>query len=134
MDVDEGKGKAKEKGEGSKAESSMSSVSCTRKSTNLIIFAIADGPKVEAGATYDPNLLPDHRGDYFQHPKARLIQQDYTDINKNLIAPWKTYEALPVGTVVLINAAVNCWKMKVTSETYRKVRQAVHWCFLFLLC
>ena len=73
------------------------------------------------GATYDPNLLPDHRGEYFQHPKARLIQQDYRDIDKNLIAPWKTYEVLTTGTILLIDAIVNCWKMKINDDSYCKV-------------
>lgn len=68
------------------------------------------------GATYDPNLLPDHKGSYFQHPKAKLIQLDYRDINKKLIAPWKTYEALKPGTVVLVDAVVNCWKIQIGKD------------------
>ena len=82
---------------------------------------ISDEPKIELGATYNPNLLPDHCGNYFQHPKARLIQQDYRNINKDLIPPWKTYEALTAETIVLIDATVNCWKMKVNEDSYRKV-------------
>ncbi|KAJ7239736.1 hypothetical protein C8J57DRAFT_1528079 [Mycena rebaudengoi] len=39
------------------------------------------------GDTYDPNLLPDHRGPYFNHKDAKLIQRDIRDHDDTLIAP-----------------------------------------------
>ena len=37
-------------------------------------------PIIELGETYNPDFLPDHCGNYFQHPKAYLIQQALTKI------------------------------------------------------
>src|ERR1700751_5897954 len=34
------------------------------------------GAQIFKGALYDPNLLPDHRGDFFKHQSAMLCQND----------------------------------------------------------
>ncbi|KAF8204733.1 hypothetical protein BJ912DRAFT_1052061 [Pholiota molesta] len=70
-----------------------------------------DGPssRVKVGALYDPNLLPDHRGKYFQHPNAKLVQQDMVDEEENLIVPWDMPKKLREGTVVLVEATLVCW-------------------------
>ena len=87
---------------------------------------ISDESKIELGVTYDLDLLPDHHGEYFQHPKAHLTQQDYHHVNKNIIAPWKTYEVLNTGTILLINTIMNCWKMKINEDSYHKVSFSYH--------
>jgi hypothetical protein len=69
------------------------------------------------GALYDPNLLPDHRGKYFQHPNAKLVQQDMVDEEENLIVPWDMPKKLREGTVVLVEATLVCWHI-----SDRKVR------------
>ncbi|KAF8202894.1 hypothetical protein BJ912DRAFT_920135 [Pholiota molesta] len=74
--------------------------------------AVADGssgPAIALGALYDPNLLPDHRGRYFQHKAAKLVQLDMVDIDDNLIAPWDMADKLREGTVVLVEATLVCW-------------------------
>lgn len=118
------KGKGKERQKVTEEESiNITSMSTPLQTIHLIniYIPISDEPNIKLGATYDLSLLPDHHGDYFQHPKAHFIQQDYQDVDKNLIAPWKTYEALTTGTIVLIDAVMNCWKMKITEKSYCKV-------------
>ena len=127
MDIDnKGKGKETEKvaEEGSTNVASMSHYKQYILMNNYT--PISDESKIELGATYDPDLLPDHHGEYFQHPKAHLIQQDYHHVNKNIIAPWKTYEVLNTGTILLINAIMNCWKMKINEDSYHKVSFSYH--------
>ncbi|KAJ7240097.1 hypothetical protein C8J57DRAFT_1527826 [Mycena rebaudengoi] len=51
------------------------------------------------GDTYDPNLLPDHRGPYFNHKDAKLIQRDIRDHDDTLIAPHELYSRLTEGTL-----------------------------------
>ena len=126
MDIDnKGKGKETEKvaEEGSTNVAGMSHYKQYISINNYT--PISDEPKIELGATYDQGLLPDHRGEYFPHPKARLIQHDYRDVNKKLIAPWKTYEALNTGIILLIDAIMNCWKM-INEDSYRKVSFSCH--------
>jgi hypothetical protein len=64
---------------------------------------------VEIGAFYDPNLLPDHRGNYFNHVNAKLVQLDIRDEDDNLIPPWNMNDKLRPGTIVLIDASLVCW-------------------------
>lgn len=64
---------------------------------------------LEIGAYYDPDLLPDHRGDLFQHEQAKLVQQDIKDINNNLVAPWDMQEKLRPGTIVVIDSTLVTW-------------------------
>ena len=113
MDIDE-KGNGKEKEimieEGSMNKSGTSTTLWFTYHNKLINYWISDKPKIELGETYNPDHLPDHCGNYIQHPKAHLIPQDYHNINKDLIPPWKTYEALPTETVVHIDVTVNCWR------------------------
>jgi hypothetical protein len=54
----------------------------------------SSGDKIHLRATYNPNLLPNHWGPYFQHPNAKLIQLDSHNVNENLITPWDTYNKL----------------------------------------
>lgn len=70
---------------------------------------VLPGDDIKLGALYDPNLLPDYKGPYFEHVNTKLIQHDIRDIEENLIAPWDAYEALCPGTVVLIEATLKCW-------------------------
>ena len=58
---------------------------------------------------YDPDLLPDHRGDLFQHKNAKLVQHDIKDANDNLVAPWEMHDKLRPGTVVVVDSTLVCW-------------------------
>ncbi|KAJ7492128.1 hypothetical protein FB451DRAFT_1551547 [Mycena latifolia] len=54
-------------------------------------------PKI--GDTYDPNMLPDHRGPYFNHKISKLVQRNYQDLDGSLIAPHELYVKLTEGTL-----------------------------------
>ncbi|KAJ7663353.1 hypothetical protein DFH06DRAFT_1324822 [Mycena polygramma] len=54
------------------------------------------------GDKYPPSKLSDHRGPYFAHDKAELVQRDYTDKDGKLIAPEELYATLTEGTLVLV--------------------------------
>ncbi|KAJ7842469.1 hypothetical protein B0H14DRAFT_3691970 [Mycena olivaceomarginata] len=60
----------------------------------------------QVGDKYPPDVLPDHRGSYFAHDKAQLVQRDYRDVDGSLIAPYELYEKLVEGTLVLVTASL----------------------------
>ncbi|KAJ7633385.1 hypothetical protein DFH06DRAFT_991055 [Mycena polygramma] len=80
---------------------------------------------IKLGAHYEPSLLPDYGGSYFNHNKAKLVQQDVRDIKNNLIPPWKLYDALRPGTLILILVSLHCFSMNddTTKEIKRRVYQ-----------
>ncbi|KAJ7903688.1 hypothetical protein B0H14DRAFT_952702 [Mycena olivaceomarginata] len=47
---------------------------------------------------YDPTLLPDHRGSYFDHQEAKLVQGNIKDEDGMPIVPHERYEELTEGT------------------------------------
>ncbi|KAJ7099916.1 hypothetical protein B0H15DRAFT_796657 [Mycena belliarum] len=51
------------------------------------------------GDTYHPDMLPDHRGPYFDHKDSKLVQRDYIDHDRRLIAPHELYAKLTEGTL-----------------------------------
>jgi hypothetical protein len=59
------------------------------------------------GDKYPPSKLSDHRGLYFAHDKAELVQRDYTDKDGKLIAPEELYATLTEGTLVLVVRVVS---------------------------
>lgn len=63
---------------------------------------------IKLGAFYDPNLLTDHRGDYFRHVNAKLVQFNVRDDDDTLIPPWDMSNKLHSSTV-FINATLVCW-------------------------
>ncbi|KAJ7884393.1 hypothetical protein B0H14DRAFT_2564444 [Mycena olivaceomarginata] len=52
------------------------------------------------GDKYLPSKLSDHRGPYFAHDKAELVQWDYTDKDGKLIAPEELYATLKTDSGV----------------------------------
>ncbi|KAJ7914682.1 hypothetical protein B0H13DRAFT_1872801, partial [Mycena leptocephala] len=52
---------------------------------------------IKLGAYYDPRVLEDYGGPYFQHTNAKLVQLDIRDAENKLIPPWKQYSALRPG-------------------------------------
>ncbi|KAJ7259060.1 hypothetical protein C8J57DRAFT_1515768 [Mycena rebaudengoi] len=58
------------------------------------------------GDTYSPKKHPDHRGEYFNHFKAKLVQRDFKDIDGTLIAPHELYEKLTEGTLILFQVSL----------------------------
>ncbi|KAJ6476676.1 hypothetical protein C8R47DRAFT_1075544 [Mycena vitilis] len=75
------------------------------------------------GAHYEPTLLPDYGGPFFNHVRSKLVQLDVRDVNNDLIPPWKFYEALKPGTLVLALVSLHCFVMTDTSGKERKERK-----------
>ncbi|KAF8214482.1 hypothetical protein K438DRAFT_880770 [Mycena galopus ATCC 62051] len=56
-------------------------------------------PTRKVGDTYDPDMFSEHRGDFFDHsPDIKLIQRDYQNVDKSLIAPFELKNVLTEGT------------------------------------
>ncbi|KAJ7257456.1 hypothetical protein C8J57DRAFT_550789 [Mycena rebaudengoi] len=53
----------------------------------------------KVGDTYSPNILPDHRGPYFAHKTAKVVQREYTDEEGINISPDELYLKLTEGTL-----------------------------------
>ncbi|KAJ7250673.1 hypothetical protein C8J57DRAFT_1521079 [Mycena rebaudengoi] len=52
------------------------------------------------GDLYDPNLFPEHRGDWFRHSSnVKIMQRDIRDEDDKLIAPSELREKLTEGTL-----------------------------------
>ncbi|KAJ7759479.1 hypothetical protein B0H14DRAFT_2634424 [Mycena olivaceomarginata] len=74
------------------------------------------GPsEIKLGAFYDPRLLSDYGGPYFNHVKSKLVQLDVRDGTATggdaLIPAWKFYERLKPGTLVLVQASLHIFVM-----------------------
>ncbi|KAJ7042848.1 hypothetical protein C8F04DRAFT_915583, partial [Mycena alexandri] len=78
---------------------------------------------IKLGAYYNPCILPDYGGSYFNHSKAKLVQLDVRDTKNELIPPWKFYEALRPGTLVLCLVSLHCFAMVDDSGKERKERK-----------
>jgi hypothetical protein len=81
------------------------------------------GGEIRLGAFYDPGLLEDYGGAYFDHERAKLVQHDVRYKANQLIPPWEYYEALKPGTLVLILATLHCYIMQDDSGKDRKERK-----------
>ncbi|KAF8995638.1 hypothetical protein BDQ17DRAFT_1330452 [Cyathus striatus] len=58
---------------------------------------------------YEPSNLPDYQGSYYQLNKAKLVQQDFKDVNGSPIRPWEVHDKLRPGTLVVIDASLIEW-------------------------
>ncbi|KAJ3862726.1 hypothetical protein EV359DRAFT_83062 [Lentinula novae-zelandiae] len=56
--------------------------------------------QVFVGTEYDHHLMPDFGGPVFAFRKVKLIQPQWSNINNELIVPWKNYEYLRPGTLI----------------------------------
>ncbi|KAJ7109674.1 hypothetical protein C8R43DRAFT_904739 [Mycena crocata] len=74
--------------------------------------------EIRLGALYDPRLLSDYGGAYFNQTKARLVQLDVRDGTENgknaLVPPFNFYDRLRPGTLVLISASLHIFVMNDT--------------------
>ncbi|KAJ7488609.1 hypothetical protein B0H11DRAFT_2278519 [Mycena galericulata] len=64
---------------------------------------------IKLGAFYDPRVLEDYGGPYFNHVNAKLAQLDIRDANNQLIPPWKQYAALRPGSIVLASVTMHIY-------------------------
>lgn len=78
---------------------------------------------IKLGAFYEPSVLQDYGGSYFNHTKAKLVQLDVRDIKNELIPPWEFYEALRPGTLVLCLVSLHCFSMTDDGGKERKERK-----------
>ncbi|KAJ7020411.1 hypothetical protein C8F04DRAFT_974322 [Mycena alexandri] len=81
------------------------------------------GRDIKLGAFYEPSVLPDYGGAYFNHQKAKLVQLDVRDMHNELIPPWKFYDALRPGTLVLCLVSLHCFTMSDDSNKGAKERK-----------
>jgi hypothetical protein len=82
---------------------------------------IISGVNIKLGAFYDPHLMPDYGGPFFNHTINKLTQLDIVDEEDQLIPPWKMYDALKPGTLILANCSLHCFLMA-DVKVQRKVR------------
>jgi len=77
--------------------------------TNVLHYPTDD--EIFPGAYYDPRLLPDYGlgGDLFKHQLARLVQQNVRGKNNHIVPPWKYYDELRPGTLILILATFHIY-------------------------
>ncbi|KAJ7825155.1 hypothetical protein B0H13DRAFT_2375083 [Mycena leptocephala] len=75
------------------------------------------------GAIYDPRVLEDYGGPYFQHINAKLVQLDIRDADNKLIPPWKQYSALRPGSFVLVLATIHIFIFKDASNDRSRDRK-----------
>ncbi|KAG6808878.1 hypothetical protein H0H92_002487 [Tricholoma furcatifolium] len=66
-------------------------------------------PAVVKGGFYDPRLNADFRGAYFNLVRNKLVQLDVFDCDNKLVAPWKYFDALKPGTLILANCSLHCF-------------------------
>ena len=92
--------------------SEIDSIYPHRTSQNWLIPLISQVPKaseIKPNVFYEPQVLPDHRGDFFQLQNWKLHQQEIYNLDGNLIPPWQWYSALRPGTMVLAMATIHCY-------------------------
>ncbi|KAJ6486447.1 hypothetical protein C8R47DRAFT_523139 [Mycena vitilis] len=73
----------------------------------------------KVGDTYPPDMLPDHKGDYFAHNKAKLVQRAYRDEDGNLIAPHELYSALTEGTLFSAQVSLSLYVIPEKNPKFR---------------
>lgn len=93
----------------------------------MSVMSVPTGDEIYVGARYDPHILYDFRGAGFRLVHNKLVQHDVRDIDDNLIPPWKAYEELRTGTVVLMEATIHCFRFNVNGRRERKVCGSLFW-------
>ncbi|KAJ7024242.1 hypothetical protein C8F04DRAFT_969285 [Mycena alexandri] len=87
------------------------------------LSSVVSALDIKLGAFYEPSVLQDYGGSYFNHTKAKLVQLDVRNIKNELIPPWEFYEALRPGTLVLWLVSLHCFSMTDDGGKERKERK-----------
>lgn len=69
-------------------------------------------PETTLTSTYNPVVLPDYHGNFFQQPNARLVQFDWRGVDNKLVVPSLWYSTFRPGTLVLIKATLIAWTVQ----------------------
>ncbi|KAG6820139.1 hypothetical protein H0H93_004843 [Arthromyces matolae] len=96
----------------------------TASSNDTMPGSSSDGPVVKMGAFYDPRLNEDYRGELFQLVDDKLVQLDVRTTEGTLIPPWKFYDALKPGTLILAECTLHVFMLEdvkkgLTRKTYQ---------------
>ncbi|KAJ3861218.1 hypothetical protein EV359DRAFT_66664 [Lentinula novae-zelandiae] len=75
---------------------------------------------ISVGVQYDYKLMPDYSKKLFALNKPRLLQPDWRKLNGELIVPWKNYQQLRPGTVVVANVSFRLHVLQPKDKTQRK--------------
>ncbi|KAJ6620214.1 hypothetical protein B0H10DRAFT_2360976 [Mycena sp. CBHHK59/15] len=75
---------------------------------------------------YPPDQLPNNKGPYFAHEKAKLIERDYKDVDGTLIAPHELYSKLTEGTLVLLTVSLVMYVIKSKKGELKPDRKVYH--------
>ncbi|KAJ7748833.1 hypothetical protein DFH07DRAFT_962037 [Mycena maculata] len=81
--------------------------------------------KIKVGAFYDPKVLEDYGGPYFEHINSKLVQLDIRGPNNKLIPPWKQYKALRPGSIVIALVTIHIYTFKDHGSDHDRDRKIV---------
>lgn len=87
---------------------------------------------LKLGDFYDPNRLPDYGGPFFALRFNKLIQLDVRGVDNKLIPPWKFYEELRPGTLILANCSLHVFLMENKKKKDHSIEHKVS--ILITLC
>ncbi|KAJ4465217.1 hypothetical protein C8R41DRAFT_871932 [Lentinula lateritia] len=75
---------------------------------------------ISVGVQYDYKLMPDYGKKLFALNKPCLLQPNWHKLNGELIVPWKNYQQLRPGTVVVANVSFRLHVLQPKDKTQRK--------------
>ena len=87
----------------------------------------SSGSEIFLRASYEPSLVYDCHGAYFHFVRNKLRQLDIWDKASQLIPPWKCYDELRPGTLILIKASLHIFVFMDNQENIKKKA-----CFSFI--
>ncbi|KAJ7883230.1 hypothetical protein B0H14DRAFT_2565020 [Mycena olivaceomarginata] len=75
-------------------------------------FLQASDDEIKLGAFYDTRLVEDCKDPYFRLVNAQLQQLDISDAENKLIPPWKNYDPLRPGSLILALVSIHMYTFK----------------------
>ncbi|KAJ7681096.1 hypothetical protein B0H17DRAFT_1206037 [Mycena rosella] len=73
---------------------------------------LPDDEDIKLSAFYDPRVLEDYGGPYFEHINSKLLQLDIRDAENKLIPPSKQYAALHPGSLIIALVTIHIFTFK----------------------
>ncbi|KAJ8093641.1 hypothetical protein PM082_023433 [Marasmius tenuissimus] len=83
--------------------------------------------RIWVGAKYSPWVIPGYGGNRFRQRIAQTIQLDWRTVKGDLIPPWKVWDELRPGTLIMANVVFHIYVMPARDplKSRKKVYQAV---------